>query len=97
MSSTIEKVVIEAFTSGENSASLDLLFVLLAGGVFVNLIFWLLIESIHFLVLSIFSGILLYLFSTYRHLFDSGLIKEQEKLEAKEKAEAENATDKKKD
>jgi len=99
MSSTIERVVTEAFTQGENSASLDLLFVLLAGGVFVNLIFYLFVDSIHFLVLSFFSGILLYLFSNYRHLFDSALIKEQEKLEAEAKKKKENEAkpDKKED
>jgi len=90
MPSTIERLVTEAVTPGENQASLDILFPLLAVSALLNLFFWVLIDSYHFLVLGILSGILLFLLAKFRsHLeFDkeakkSTLNQENETVEGK--------------
>jgi len=66
MPSSIERLVTEAVTPGENKASLDILFPLLAVGTLLNLFFWLVIDSYHFLVLALLSAVLLYLLAKFR-------------------------------
>jgi len=78
MPSTIERVVIEAITPGENSASISVLFGVLGVGVLLNLFFWILTDSIHFLILGILTAALFILFGKFRSIFDSDLIKLQE-------------------
>lgn len=76
MSSIIEQVVTESITPGENSASLSVLFALLAFCVILNLFFWLLIDSFHFLVIALLSAVLLVLIGKFQSQFSSALNKE---------------------